>query len=135
MVEAFNWRIRLGIRRDLCLLRAKKSYWDKNLAPCVMETAPEWCKGVVTAPVQTVVDREDRESTVREMLELDFNGVVDLSSPETFLQTRSFFTLPNSILVQSNFQDENIDDCKIILPVVVHLDSIPLDRYCIKKEV
>ena len=91
MVEAFNWRIRLGIRRDLCLLRAKKSYWDKYLAPCVVKTAPEWCKGVVTAPVPTVVDREDRESTVREMLELDVNGVVDPSSRNLLANSQLFY--------------------------------------------
>ena len=55
-------------------------YWDKNLAPCVMETAPEWCKGVGPAPVRTVVDRKCREDTAMDMLELDSNGVANFSS-------------------------------------------------------
>ncbi|KAF9781128.1 hypothetical protein BJ322DRAFT_254158 [Thelephora terrestris] len=69
MVEVFNWRIGLGIRRDLTLLRARKPYWDKNLAPCVMESVPEWCKDVGPAPVQTVVDCEHGKDTARNMLE------------------------------------------------------------------
>jgi len=47
------------------MLRVRKPYWDKNLVPCMMERAPDWCKPV---QVQTV-DREDGEDTARRMLE------------------------------------------------------------------
>ena len=76
MVEVFNWRINLGVRRDLRRLKVRKPYWDKNLAPCVMESAPEWCKDVGPAPVQTVVDRKDYKNTARGMLE---SKTIDLS--------------------------------------------------------
>ncbi len=69
MVEAYNWRIGLGIRRDLTLLRARKPYWDKNLVPCMMESVPEWCKHVGPAPVPTVVDRKGGKDLARSMLE------------------------------------------------------------------
>jgi len=58
MVEAFNWRTALGIRRDLGLLRVRKPYWDKNLVPCMMESAPKWCEDVGPVKVQTVVDQD-----------------------------------------------------------------------------
>ena len=61
MVEIFNWRIGLGIRRDLMKVRTRKPYWDKNLMPCVMESAPGWCKDVGPVQVQTIVDREGGE--------------------------------------------------------------------------
>jgi hypothetical protein len=76
MAEVFNWRIGMGIRRDLVMMRARKPYWDENLAPCVLESAPEWCKDVGPAPVQTVVDRETGEDTARSMLE---SKTIDLS--------------------------------------------------------
>ena len=66
MVEVFNWRINLGFRRDLRRLRARKPYWDKNLAPCPMGNAPKWCDGVGPVPVQTVIYGR---GTAKEMLE------------------------------------------------------------------
>jgi hypothetical protein len=48
------------------MLRARKPYWDKNLMPCMMESAPEWCEGVGPVQVQTVVDGNN---TVKDMLE------------------------------------------------------------------
>ena len=66
MAEVFNWRIGLGVRRDFRMLRARKPYWDKNLALCMAESAPDWCKHVGPVQVQTVVDRE---GTARGMLE------------------------------------------------------------------
>lgn len=64
-MEIFNWRIGLGIRRDLMKLRARRPYWDKNLVPCVMESAPEWCKDVGPVHLQTTVDQEGGEDMAR----------------------------------------------------------------------
>ncbi len=66
MVELFNWRIGLGIRRDLRRLSVRKP--DKNLVPCPMESVPEWCKDVGPAPVQTIVGRQRGKYTARDML-------------------------------------------------------------------
>ncbi len=66
MVEIFNWRIGLGIRRDLMKVRARRPYWDKNLVPCVMESAPGWCKDVGPVQVQNIVDREGGEGAMLE---------------------------------------------------------------------
>jgi len=36
------------------MLRVRKPYWDKNLVPCMMERAPDWCKDVGPVQLQTV---------------------------------------------------------------------------------
>lgn len=66
MVEIFNWRIGVGIRRDLMKVRARRPHWDKNLVPCVMESAPGWCKDVGPVQVQAIVDREGGEGDMLE---------------------------------------------------------------------
>lgn len=73
MAEVFNCRIRLGIRRDLRMLKVRKPYWDKNL---VMESPPEWCKDVGPVLVPTVVDRKGGEGIMKWMLE---SKAIDLS--------------------------------------------------------
>jgi len=45
-------------------VRTRKPYWDKNLMPCVMESAPGWCKDVGPVQVQTIVDREGGEGAM-----------------------------------------------------------------------
>jgi hypothetical protein len=69
MVELFNWRIGLGIRRDMKRLSVRKP--DKNLTPCPMESVPGWCKDVGPAPVQTIVGRQRGKYTAKKMLELN----------------------------------------------------------------
>jgi hypothetical protein len=76
MAEVYNWRIGIGIRRDLRSIRVRKPYWDKHLPKPQLEHPPAWCAAVGPAPEQTVVDREVDEDTARNMLE---SKAIDLS--------------------------------------------------------
>ena len=37
MAEMYNWRIELGLRRDLRMMRVRRPHWDKNLAKPELE--------------------------------------------------------------------------------------------------
>jgi hypothetical protein len=76
MAEVYNWRIEIGIRRDLRTIRVRRPYWDKNLAKRQLERSPAWRAAVGPAPEQTVVDRKVDEDTARSMLE---SKAIDLS--------------------------------------------------------
>ena len=69
MIEVYNWRIGICVRRDLRLIRLRKPYRDKNLAKAQLEQPPacQWC---------AVVDREVDEDIARCMLE---SKAIDLS--------------------------------------------------------
>ena len=58
------------------MARGNRPFWDKDLEPCEMESAPAWCKDVGPAKVQTFVDREVGEDTARVMLQ---SRTIDLS--------------------------------------------------------
>jgi hypothetical protein len=53
LVDVFNWRIQLGIRRD-CVQTGRETRvgkrWDMDYPPPTLERAPDWVKHVAPAP-------------------------------------------------------------------------------------